>query len=102
MAGDAGQSVGAHELVAGILGFLEVGDFRKCHFLERVDLAEKPDEAAHVGFAELWHRGIQIIALAFSVEQNFSNPFRFQFRAHVGQRRGQTTLIAQGWLGAGE
>ena len=44
---------------------------------------------------KLRHGGIEIIALAFPTKQHFREPFGFQLRADVRQRRRQTALVPE-------
>ena len=102
MAGNTAKSVRADQLIPSILGLLEVGNLGEFCFFEFIDFAEKLHQMAHIRFAKLRHGGIEIFPLAFSVEQDFGDPFWFELRTHMRERGREAALIAQRWLGAGE
>ena len=63
--------------------------------LQFVDLAEQLHQGPEVRFAIVRHLGIQVVALAFPVQQHSGQPFGFQFGPDMGQRRRQAALVPQ-------
>ena len=71
----------------GILGLLKIGHLGNGRRFQRIDLAEQLHEMPDVRFAKLRHARIQVIALTFPAQQNVGEPFGFQLRSNVSQRR---------------